>query len=124
MSRASLLAYCLAKPGAWQDEPWEGDEVVKVGDKIFAFFGSPERLSIGLKCGRTKDDSREWRDRYPDDVTVSAYIGRYGWNSFVVAGAVPDDELREAIDLSYEDVVARLPRSKRPADPEPRGDPR
>jgi predicted DNA-binding protein (MmcQ/YjbR family) len=20
-----LLAYCLAKPGAWQDEPWEGD---------------------------------------------------------------------------------------------------
>lgn len=123
MSRASLLAYCLAKPAAWLDEPWEGDEVVKVGDKIFAFFGSPERLAIGLKCGRTKDDSREWRDRYPDDVTVSAYIGRYGWNSFVVGGAVPDDELLEAIDLSYEDVVARLPRSKRPVDPERRDGP-
>lgn len=63
MSRASLLAYSLAKSGAWLDEPWEGDEVVKVGDKIFAFFGSPGRRSLGLKCGRNKDDSREWRDR-------------------------------------------------------------
>ena len=40
MTWAELLAYCLAKPGAWQDEPWEGDVVVKVGPKIFAFFGS------------------------------------------------------------------------------------
>jgi predicted DNA-binding protein (MmcQ/YjbR family) len=29
MRRESLLAYCLAKPGAWQDEPWEGDVVAK-----------------------------------------------------------------------------------------------
>ena len=43
MSRADLLAYCLAKPGAWVDEPWEGDQVVKVADKIFAFFGSAGR---------------------------------------------------------------------------------
>ena len=114
MSRAELLRYCLAKPGARLDEPWEGDEVVKVGDKIFAFFGSPEGSSVGLKCGRTTDDAQEWRRQYPDDVTVTAYIGRYGWNSFTIGGAVPDDELREAIDASYADVVARLPKSKRP----------
>lgn len=114
MSRAALLRYCLAKPGAWLDEPWEGDEVVKVGDRIFAFFGPPERSSVGLKCGRSQEESREWRDQYPDDVTISAYIGRYGWNSFVIGGAVPDDELREIVDLSYADVVARLPKSKRP----------
>ena len=39
MTWEDLLAYCLAKPGAWQDEPWEGDVVVKVGAKIFAFLG-------------------------------------------------------------------------------------
>ena len=38
--RRELLAYCLAKPGAWVDEPWEGDQVVKVADKIFAFLGA------------------------------------------------------------------------------------
>ena len=58
--------------------------------------------------------SREWRDQYPDDVKVSAYIGRYGWNTFVIGGEIPDAELKEAIDASYADVVGRLPKSKRP----------
>jgi predicted DNA-binding protein (MmcQ/YjbR family) len=34
MTWETLLAYCLAKPGAWQDEPWEGDVVAKVGGKL------------------------------------------------------------------------------------------
>ena len=24
MTYRELLTYCLAKPGAWEDEPWEG----------------------------------------------------------------------------------------------------
>ena len=39
MTWEELLAYCLAKPGAWQDEPWEGDVVVKVGPKNAKIFG-------------------------------------------------------------------------------------
>lgn len=107
-----LLTYCLAKPGAWQDEPWEGDVVVKVGDKIFAFLG--EGTSIGLKCGRDRGEADELVHIYPDDVRASAYIGRYGWNSITVDGAVPPDELRELIDASYDAIVAKLPKSKRP----------
>lgn len=113
-SRRTLLAYCLTKPGAWVDEPWEGDQVVKVAAKIFAFLGSEEGSTIGLKCGRSADEAREWRDQYPDDVIVSAYIGRYGWNTFAIGSAVPEAELRDAIDASYADIVGRLPRSKRP----------
>lgn len=114
MTREELLAHCLAKPGAWQDEPWEGDLVVKVADKIFAFLGRLDGDTIGLKCGRDSDDAGGWRDRYPDDVTVMAYIGRYGWNTLTVGAAVPDEEILEAIDASYTDVVARMPKSKRP----------
>ena len=117
MSRSDLLAHCLSLPGAWVDEPWEGDQVVKVADRIFAFLGSPDGATIGLKCGRSADEAREWRDQYPDDVTVSAYIGRYGWNTFTIGSAIPDAELREAIDASYADVLSRLPRSKRPPQP-------
>src|SRR4029077_3136049 len=51
VSRAELLAYCTSKPGAWVDEPWEGDQVVKVADKIFAFLGATDGTTIGLKCG-------------------------------------------------------------------------
>ncbi|TDE07396.1 MmcQ/YjbR family DNA-binding protein [Jiangella asiatica] len=109
-----FLAYSLAKPGAWRDEPWEGDVVAKVGDKIFAFFGTSQQ-SIGVKCGRDRDDADEWLARYPDDATVMAYIGRSGWNTLRVGGAIPDDELRLAIDESYETVVAKLPKRHRPA---------
>src|SRR4029077_1823324 len=109
-----LLAHSLAKPGAWQDEPWEGDVVVKVGSKIFAFLGSPQASAVGLKCGPNRELADEWLLRYPDDASVMAYIGRSGWNSLRAGGAIPDDELLEAIDASYDAVVAKLPRKDRP----------
>jgi len=112
MTRDELLAHCLAKPGAWPDEPWEGDVVVKVGSKIFAFVGAGD--AVGVKCGRDRVVADEWLVRYPGDAAASAYIGRYGWNTLRLNGRIPDDEVREAIDASYEAVVSRLPRRERP----------
>jgi predicted DNA-binding protein (MmcQ/YjbR family) len=106
-----LRAYCLAKPGAWADQPWEGDFVAKVADKIFAFLGSG---SVGLKCGANRTEADEWLLQYPDDASVMPYIGRSGWNTLRLGGAIPDDELREAVDSSYDTVVAKLPKSRRP----------
>jgi predicted DNA-binding protein (MmcQ/YjbR family) len=117
MTWDELLAYCLAKPGAWQDEPWEGDVVVKVGSKVFAFLGPSTGSAVGLKCGPSREAADEWLLRYPDDASVSAYIGRSGWNRLRFAGAIPDDELLEAVDSSYEAVVSRLPKKDRPARP-------
>lgn len=114
MTRADIVAYCLGKPGAWLDEPWEGDEVAKVADKIFVFIGNAETDAIGVKCGRDADEAGELRARYPRDVTASAYVGRHGWNRVRIEGSVPDDEIRELIDASYDAVVAGLPRTKRP----------
>jgi predicted DNA-binding protein (MmcQ/YjbR family) len=110
---AELLQYCLAKPGAWQDEPWEGDVVAKVGAKIFAFLGGGD--SVGVKCGKGRDLADEWLARYPSDATASAYIGRHGWNTLRLGGAIPDDEILEAVDASYDAVVATLPKKDRPA---------
>jgi predicted DNA-binding protein (MmcQ/YjbR family) len=111
VSHEELLAYCLSKPGAYQDEPWEGDVVAKVGGKIFSFNGD---ATLGVKCGRDAEEAAELRERYPNDVTVMAYIGRFGWNTVHIDGAVPDEELLELIDASYDAVVAGLPKSKRP----------
>ncbi|HEX3906839.1 MAG TPA: MmcQ/YjbR family DNA-binding protein [Mycobacteriales bacterium] len=111
MTRNDVLAYCLAKPGAAPDQPWEGDFVAKVAGKIFAFTGE---TTVGVKCGRDRDEAAELRERHPDDVTVMAYIGRFGWNTVRLDGTVADDEIRELIDRSYADIVARLPKAKRP----------
>lgn len=115
MTTDELLAYCLAKPGAWQDEPWEGDVVVKVASKIFAFLGSEPVSAVGLKCGASREAADEWLLRYPQDASVMPYIGRSGWNSLRIGGAIGDDELFEAIDASYESVVSKLPKKDRPA---------
>ena len=108
----AVLSHCLSKPGAWQDEPWEGDVVVKVAAKIFAFLGSGS--AIGLKCGGSRDEADEWLTRFPDDAEVMAYIGRSGWNSLKIGGAIPDAEILEAIDASYLAIVSKLPKKDRP----------
>jgi predicted DNA-binding protein (MmcQ/YjbR family) len=111
VNRDELLAYCLAKPGAYPDQPWENDVVAKVGGKIFAFTGEH---TLGVKCGRSSEEAGEVRDRYPNEATVMAYIGRYGWNTIRTEGTIPEAELVELIDESYDAVVSRLPRSRRP----------
>ncbi len=116
MTPAELRDYCLAKPGAWLDEPWEGDLVVKVHDKIFAFLGSEDSASVGVKCGTNRDEADEWLLRHPDAARASAYIGRSGWNSLDLGKSIDDDELREAVDDSYLAVVSKLPKKHRPAD--------
>jgi predicted DNA-binding protein (MmcQ/YjbR family) len=111
VSRRRWLDYCLAKPGAWQDEPWEGDVVAKVGDKIFAFLGN--ETAIGLKCG-DRETADLFLDRYQGAASKMAYIGKHGWNTFQLNGIIPPDEIKDLIDTSYNLVVAKLPKSKRP----------
>jgi predicted DNA-binding protein (MmcQ/YjbR family) len=112
MTPEEMLEHCLAKPGAWPDNPWDHEHpVVKVHDKIFAFVGAEH---VGVKSGPNREVADEWLDRYPDDASVMPYIGRSGWNNLGYDGAIADDELCEAVDESYRLVVGKLARKHRP----------
>lgn len=111
MTPDEVRTYALGKPGAYADEPWAGDLVAKVADKVFVFrLGGP---TVGVKCG-TRAEADEWLQQYPDDAVVMPYVGRNGWNSLTIGGAIPDEEIRDAVDTSYDLVVSKLPKSKRP----------
>ena len=115
MRPAELADYCLAKPGAWLDNPWgEGDTVAKVADKIFCFLGDPAAATISVK--NTRELVTEWRTRYPLHITVPRYLNKQLWNRvwLAVPDGPDDEEVHELIDDSYRLVVAALPRSKRP----------
>jgi predicted DNA-binding protein (MmcQ/YjbR family) len=119
--------YCLLMPGAWPDWPWGGGPgadddsggfeppVIKVGPagggKIFAFLGGD---AVGVKGGATREVADEWLQRFPGDASVMAYIGRSGWNDLLLSGAIPDDDLLDAVDESYRLVVTKLPKRDRP----------
>jgi predicted DNA-binding protein (MmcQ/YjbR family) len=112
----TMQAHCLAKPGAWPDNPWEHDHpVIKVGPgengKIFAFLGAG---GVGLKGGPSREAADEWLQRFPGDDSVMRYIGRSGWNDLAFGGSIPDDDLLEAVDESYRLVVGKLPKKHRP----------
>lgn len=113
-----MLAHCLAKPGAWPDNPWGHDHpVVKVGEgergKIFAFLSGN---AVGVKSGATREEADEGLLRFPEDASVMAYIGRSGWNDLTFGGAIPDDELLEGVDESHQLIVSQLPKRLRPED--------
>lgn len=113
-----ISAHALGKPGAYPDEPWEGDHVAKVAEKIFVFglgSGAGDSVAtVGVKCGASRAEADEWLLQYPDDASVMPYIGRSGWNTLIIGGAIPDAEILEAIDTSYDLVVSKLPKKHRP----------
>jgi predicted DNA-binding protein (MmcQ/YjbR family) len=51
-AEAALIAFASTLPGAWEDHPWD-HTVLKVGKKIYVFFGgaagSDDELSITVK---------------------------------------------------------------------------
>jgi predicted DNA-binding protein (MmcQ/YjbR family) len=114
VTRNQVRAACTAKPGAVETHPFgPGVAVYKVGGKMFALVphdGDPP--SVNLKC------DPEW-----SEVLRSAYAAvqpgyhqnKKHWNTVVLDGSVPNDEVRELIDHSYDLVVESLPRDARAA---------
>jgi predicted DNA-binding protein (MmcQ/YjbR family) len=100
----ALFEYASIKPDATLDHPW-GDTVFKVGGKIFVYLGRtactvkplPEELDMLL--GRA-------------DVSLSKYIGRYGW----ITMSIKDDETLELakslIDDTYDQIAPKTKRKR------------
>jgi predicted DNA-binding protein (MmcQ/YjbR family) len=107
-----VIAACSAKPGTVEDYPF-GDQVAvfKVAGKMFALVPLGETpQSISLKCD--PELATSLRNRYPG-VTPGYHLNKRHWNTLTLDGSVPDDEVLELIDYSYDLVVARLTRAQR-----------
>jgi predicted DNA-binding protein (MmcQ/YjbR family) len=110
--RDRVIAACGAKPGSAEEYPF-GDEVAvyKVAGRMFALvpLGGPPG-SVSLKCDPHLAEGL--RARYAA-VTPGYHLNKRHWNTVALDGSVPDEELLELIDHSYELVVARLTRAVR-----------
>lgn len=110
--RDRVLAACAAKPGAVEDYPF-GDEVAvfKVASRMFALVPLGEQPgSVSLKCDPGLAASL--RERYAG-IAPGYHLSKRHWNTVALDGSVPDEEVLELIDHSYDLVVARLPKAQR-----------
>jgi predicted DNA-binding protein (MmcQ/YjbR family) len=102
----ALEAEALSFPGAWPDHPW-GDSVVKVGKKIFVFFGTPDEDGFGLsvKLPESADEALTMPGAEP----TGYGLGKAGWVTlrYNPGDDVPVDLLRDWIDESYRAVATK-----------------
>ena len=112
MDLGSFREYCLSKPGATEDTPFGEDVLVfKVGGKMFALAPLDEvPAAANLKCD--PDLALELRDRY-EQVRPGYHMNKKHWNTVEIESGIPDAEVREMIDHSYELVTQSLSKAER-----------
>ncbi|MFG3119891.1 MmcQ/YjbR family DNA-binding protein [Streptomyces sp. NPDC048197] len=111
---SALRDYCLAFNGATEDFPFPRHQDVctfKVGGKIFALTTLTDTpLSVSLKCD--PELAERLRAAHPE-VVPGYHLNKRHWNTVSLAGALPDQLVRDLIEDSYDLVVASLPRAQR-----------
>ncbi len=111
MDAVDFRKYCLHKDGATEGTPFGPDVLVfKVGGKMFALAALYEiPAAVNLKCD--PDLALDLRDRY-EQVTPGYHMNKKHWNTVEIDTGIPDAELRQMIDHSYDLVAKSLPKSK------------
>jgi predicted DNA-binding protein (MmcQ/YjbR family) len=88
-----------------------GTNVYKVAGKVFAIMEPTlETPQVTLKCEPSL--ALELRAQFPT-ITPGYHVNKKHWNTVLLDGSVPTDEIREMVEHSYERVVAGLPKAVR-----------
>ena len=107
LSLEKIRKYCNTKKGSQEDFPFDFSTLVfKVGSKMFALTNiDSEELYLNLKCDPFY--SLELRSKYTQ-ITPGYHMNKKHWNTVIVDGEVPDDEILNLIDHSYDLVFKSL----------------
>jgi predicted DNA-binding protein (MmcQ/YjbR family) len=117
MNSRQLTAYWASRPAAVEDHPWGASPTVfkvgGLGGPMFAIVSNDaDPAQISLKCD---PDLAEALRRAHPAVVPGYHLNKRLWNTVTADGSIPDAELRSMVDHSWEQVVAGMPRSRRPA---------
>ena len=105
MDIISIREYCLSKENVSECMPFDDETLVfKKRTKIFAFANLEGELQLNLKCN--PEYALELREKY-SSVTPGYHMNKKHWNTIYIDGSIPDKEIFEWIDHSYDIVKAK-----------------
>jgi predicted DNA-binding protein (MmcQ/YjbR family) len=118
MTRRELIDFCLTFPAAYEDYPFDG--VADAGTwtvmrhrtnrKSFALiYERNGKLCVNLKCDPLEAG---FLRRMFADVTPAYHMNKVHWNTIVLGGDVPEDELKAMIGGSYDLIKPKARRKK------------
>lgn len=124
-TREEALRYGLSFPGTYQDAPFHDPnwQLVRVEGSKKAFLWTYEKdgfLHLNVKVSPEWRDF--WRSAYPS-VIAGWHQNKEHWNTIILDGTVPDEEIRRMIAESYDltanttamciyEAVKKIPRGK------------
>ena len=100
MDHKTIEDYILSMPNSKLDYPFgEKVGVYKVNDKMFAIINEDKNpLQLSLKCDPGL--SLVLREKY-DEVMPGYHLNKKHWNTIVLAGQMPVDEIEDLVRHSY-----------------------
>lgn len=111
MNIEELRDYCLHKPGATEEFPFDNQTLVfKVGGKIFLLIGLEKGNRFNAKCDPER--AVELREQY-DAIIPGYHMNKKHWNTIYMDGMLKRSLLQELIDHSYELILNSLPKVRR-----------
>jgi predicted DNA-binding protein (MmcQ/YjbR family) len=104
MNHKTVEDYILSMSNARLDYPFGKDVAVyKAGDKMFALImEGKEPVSLSLKCDPVLAETL--REKY-DTVMPGYHLNKKHWNTLVLTGELPWEEVQALIRHSYDLVV-------------------
>ncbi len=102
--------YCLSKPNATEDFPFDETTLVfRIENKIFACVDLLNVKWFCLKC--EPERAIDLRDKY-SQITPAWHWNKKYWNQLDIE-LLPDTLVCELIDHSYSEVIKKLPKKQR-----------
>lgn len=104
MDHKTVEAYILSMPNAKLDYPFGEDVAVyKSGDKMFALISEKaDPLRLSLKCDPQLAETL--REKY-ETVLPGYHLNKKHWNTIILTGQLPWEEIQGLIRHSYELIV-------------------
>jgi len=101
--RDKVRAFALSFPGTSEEHPW-GEDVAKVGGKIFVFLGSGQSTRMTVKLDESHAHALSIEGAEP----TGYGLGKSGWVTVPLrAKGVSLDVLRDWIEESYRIVAPK-----------------